>query len=347
MSDPMSDDGELRPEPHRELVRRYRRLLRWYPRGHRRAHEEEMLGVLGQTARPGQTRPWLRDAVDIAWGGVRIRTRWMIRTVAGDHGWRDAFAVMSILLPLLMCTKVIQLAVNWTSWQDMDGPAAPPGLFDWSTWSHAHDDWPNWVVWPVVFALAVAGARRLAVVAAIGTTAAYVTLLVRHVLDGALVTPVVIIWWPLLGLLATVALALSPPRRGLTILGPWRLLAAGAATAVIGYAHARAVATGWSSYPGLIVPVVVAASALYATRTPVGRRAVIVLLVPYAWFKMTENAIDPVLSGHPPSVGVLAFLPATAILTFVAFAAAVYAFERTLHLVRIGRAAEDADGATR
>ena len=39
------------------LERRYRRLLRCYPPGHRQVHQEEMLGVLLATARPGQRAP--------------------------------------------------------------------------------------------------------------------------------------------------------------------------------------------------------------------------------------------------------------------------------------------------
>jgi hypothetical protein len=39
------------------LERRYRRLLRCYPPGHREVHREEMLGVLLATARPGQRAP--------------------------------------------------------------------------------------------------------------------------------------------------------------------------------------------------------------------------------------------------------------------------------------------------
>jgi hypothetical protein len=43
------------------LERRYRRLLRCYPPGHREVHREEMLGVLLATARPGQRAPGARQ----------------------------------------------------------------------------------------------------------------------------------------------------------------------------------------------------------------------------------------------------------------------------------------------
>jgi len=58
-----------------ELEHRYRRLLAWYPAGHRRDHEEEMLGVLLAAARGGQRRPALADAVNLIWGALRIRVR--------------------------------------------------------------------------------------------------------------------------------------------------------------------------------------------------------------------------------------------------------------------------------
>jgi hypothetical protein len=47
------------------LERRYRRLLRSYPPGHRQVHREEMLGVLLATARPGQRAPGAGQTVNL------------------------------------------------------------------------------------------------------------------------------------------------------------------------------------------------------------------------------------------------------------------------------------------
>jgi hypothetical protein len=55
------------------LERRYRRLLRCYPPGHRQVHREEMLGVLLATARPGQRTPGAGQTVNLVACGLAIR----------------------------------------------------------------------------------------------------------------------------------------------------------------------------------------------------------------------------------------------------------------------------------
>ena len=51
-------DGFLTPgAPHAELERRYRRLLRLYPRDFRARRTDEMIGVLMASAAAGQNRP--------------------------------------------------------------------------------------------------------------------------------------------------------------------------------------------------------------------------------------------------------------------------------------------------
>src|SRR6185369_14825689 len=59
--------------PDEELERRYRNLLRAYPRGYREHRGEEMLATLMETARPGQTRPDRRYVAEILRGGLRER----------------------------------------------------------------------------------------------------------------------------------------------------------------------------------------------------------------------------------------------------------------------------------
>ncbi len=80
------------------LERRYRRLLRCYPPGHRQVHREEMLGVLLATARPGQRAPGARQTVNLVACGLAIRAR---RALAGEP-WQDALAVVSLITPVLM-----------------------------------------------------------------------------------------------------------------------------------------------------------------------------------------------------------------------------------------------------
>jgi hypothetical protein len=63
----MTDSGELE--------RRYRRLLRCYPRAFRRLHEEEILAVLIDGARDGQRHPAGLEAVDLIKSAVWMRVR--------------------------------------------------------------------------------------------------------------------------------------------------------------------------------------------------------------------------------------------------------------------------------
>ncbi len=53
----------------------YRRLLSAYPPEFRAEHGEELLGVLLSAAPDSQTRPGFRDAVDLLWNGMVLRTR--------------------------------------------------------------------------------------------------------------------------------------------------------------------------------------------------------------------------------------------------------------------------------
>jgi len=71
------------PVPVTALERRYRRLLRWYPPSHRAAHQEEMLGVLLDAARPGQRRPSVAQTVNLVACGLAIRAR---RALTGWKG---------------------------------------------------------------------------------------------------------------------------------------------------------------------------------------------------------------------------------------------------------------------
>ena len=91
------------------LERRYRRLLAWYPAEHRNAHGEEMIGVLLASARDGQRRPRLSDALDLALGGMRIRIR-AISAGKFDPSFTDALAVYSIAAPVMWMIILLALA---------------------------------------------------------------------------------------------------------------------------------------------------------------------------------------------------------------------------------------------
>jgi hypothetical protein len=79
----------------------YRRLLAVYPAAHRRAYEEEMVGVLMEGAEPGQRRPALSEAVDLLRAGILAR---LGRGAQGlrTSAWRDAAAVAALLGAVLL-----------------------------------------------------------------------------------------------------------------------------------------------------------------------------------------------------------------------------------------------------
>ncbi|MFC7758403.1 hypothetical protein ACFQY4_10730 [Catellatospora bangladeshensis] len=63
------------------LERRYRLLLRCYPRSYRDVREDELLATLLDLAPPGRTRPTVGDVADLVEGG--LRTRLGLATVDG------------------------------------------------------------------------------------------------------------------------------------------------------------------------------------------------------------------------------------------------------------------------
>jgi hypothetical protein len=62
-----------------ELERRYRRLLKCFPAGYRREHEQEILSVLVAGAKEGQRRPGLADSADLVISAVFMRWRELTR----------------------------------------------------------------------------------------------------------------------------------------------------------------------------------------------------------------------------------------------------------------------------
>jgi hypothetical protein len=92
----MPAGGTAQDRERAALERRYLRLLRCYPPGHRDVHREEMLGVLLAAARPGQRMPGLGQAVNLAACGLAIRARRVLSWLAGL--WQDALAVVLLRL---------------------------------------------------------------------------------------------------------------------------------------------------------------------------------------------------------------------------------------------------------
>ena len=214
------------------LERGYRRLLFFYPARYRRVHEEEMLAVLVTAAPEGKRRPGIAEAADLIWGALRVRCQ--PSRNSGEPAWRDALAVMSVILPVIM---LVVFAVQETR----ISPSAP-------LWVLKEVAAPSALV-----ALVLLRLRRLATLAAV---AMFLWVAFRSG-DGTL-------FWAMWNAhllvplsLEIVALAASPgPRRGLQIL-TWKH----GALVVIA---ALAVSTAW--YPvGLIVIAVIGAAMALAS----------------------------------------------------------------------------------
>ena len=132
--------------PQARLERGYRRLLAFYPAAHRRVHEEEMLAVLMTQAPVGKQRPGIAEAADLLLGALRVRCQ--PPTGAAEPGWRDALAVLSIILPvLILVTSAVREARLLVSF-----PA--PGAFAYG--------FPRWLIPGLVPPLALAAAALLA-----------------------------------------------------------------------------------------------------------------------------------------------------------------------------------------
>jgi hypothetical protein len=210
------------------LERRYRRLLRCYPPGHREVHREEMLGVLLATARPGQRAPGARQTVNLVACGLAIRARRALSSLA-DETWQDALAVVSLIAPVLMLiVAVLDFAVE-----------ARQVVVEHHAYPAVGPFWPPWLVpflggpatvmigWLAVVLLGLTGRRRpAAAIASIALALALFSPLATVIQNGAwsggfpmfLITagqgPVFI------ASLAACSLAFSAgPRRGLAIAG--------------------------------------------------------------------------------------------------------------------------------
>jgi hypothetical protein len=142
------------------LENRYRRLLRWYPADHRRAHEEEMLGVLLADAGPEQTRPSVHDALDLVWGGIGIRLRRTPLALA-RAGWRDATALLSVIAPLALLADTLRYVVE----AGFRIPLAREIAAQGESWVFLFHPAPFRFLWGVAAVLALCGVRSVTLVA--------------------------------------------------------------------------------------------------------------------------------------------------------------------------------------
>ncbi|MET8908726.1 hypothetical protein [Micromonospora sp. NPDC004551] len=347
-----------------ELERRYRRLLAVHPWEHRRVYEEEMVAVLLAGARPGQTRPGLRDTVDLVGAGLRARLRVGARGFT-EPAWADAAAVTGVLVALVLCVAagrhlLDQLLVD-PSLPPFRPPAADPV------------DWLRVAGWAAVAVTALAGLPRVAAGLAWAGVAGWAVLVGPGVADqpGYVVDTLP---QAALAVVAAAALTLpAPPRRALAVLRPRRV-----ATLVAGPVAALALlelnrvtsplfdatdtSTTYQSFYGLearselviwlyvaglgaaALAVVVAVATLAA---PV-RRRIAVLLAPVVALALVIDttlagwAVSTVHMGHaiplvPAQWLILVLVPPV---TFLAGVLLVRRREETLRMVALGRAAD-------
>lgn len=79
-----------------ELERRYRRLLRCFPAGYRREHEQEILSVLMDGAADGQRRPGLGDSADLVVSAMLIW--WRVATRQPRWRWERRHPLLIVRL---------------------------------------------------------------------------------------------------------------------------------------------------------------------------------------------------------------------------------------------------------
>jgi hypothetical protein len=226
------------------LEGRYLRLLALYPAGHRRAHQQEMLGVLMTGARAGQRRPGLAESADLLLGALRIRLRLAPGQLAGAL-WRDALAVVSTVLPLIILVYFGVLALTLVGEH-----GALAGLL-------ARNDAERLAMWTVLAACVLLRLRRTAALVATGmliwaaSPATYTPGWMYLSLNSMLI-------FVTLGLEVAALLASPGARRGLQIL-TWKGYAAALAVPA---AVASSIVWVWLAHPAAAAAIATSVIAL-------------------------------------------------------------------------------------
>lgn len=197
------------------LEARYRRLLRWYPAEHRAVYQEEMLGVLMDSAGPGRTRPGPAETVDLLAGALAYRVRRFGRDLRGES-WRSAAAMVAVLAPAVLLVGRVGNTL---------GPVAV-GLVDiGDTPPIGPSVWGPPLTWALVLGAALAGRRHLA--AALGWCGVLVELGHSALLYdrfGVLASPP--LWTVMVALAGALALTFGDdPRQIRRLLGGRRVVA--------------------------------------------------------------------------------------------------------------------------
>jgi hypothetical protein len=218
-------DGLLTPgAAPAELERRYRRLLRLYPREFRARRTDEMIGVLMASAAVGQNRPARGDVSDIVRGSLRERLR------GPRGGWPFALSAFALVAPLfLVLTDILQVAFPYSESQAtaqsrisvLHAHRVPVASIRPSALVPQHVGGPQWLGQPaflvlvaghlIVAAAVLAGLRRTALAAlVIAALADYTQWTAFHVFQPGAGT-IMFLTIPVF-LLEAIALAAADPR---------------------------------------------------------------------------------------------------------------------------------------
>jgi hypothetical protein len=321
---------ERRPERRRSrMERRYRRLLALYPKGHRREHAEEMVGVLlaadgDAPVRAPNPAAWARrlgqhtaDIADLIGGALRIRgrmvlnrirrTRWLSATVR-DRRWSDALAVVSVIAPLLLLVaaltefRVPQAVASSITGHPHWGVSATLGLADLPMAAGA----------PWVILLVFLGLRRMAALGALATAIGQIAAGAVPAFAGY--ADPAVAFTVLLSCTAALALLFSPgPDRGLALLTRGGTALVGAGALILGGFSVGGdvwfgpmddgAAPRFDDFGGkvaglpadLLIAAVLITAAAACLRAPVSRRVLALLaipVIPYAFLWQEKLAAD-------------------------------------------------------
>ena len=268
-----------------DLEGRYRRLLRMYPPEHRRKHQDEMLGVLMTGAHAGQRRPGPVDTANLTWGALLIRLR-PARPGTAWPLWRDALAVVSVLLPLAFLAKEI-VSVTTALTPQPETHAAFVALLQEMLVSAG--------AWLLLTALVLLRLRRVAILATAG-------LLIWFLVATAGAPywvgmyPGVMLTVAVLGLELAALLASAGPRQGMALM-TWRYYA----LAVLVPAAVACISNWvWLPHPLLanasLVTLVAITLAGMAVATPLSRRVALAASIP-AYYLVVGYLVPPSFSG--------------------------------------------------
>ena len=289
------------------LADRYRRLLALYPEEHRGKHQDEMLGVLMTGARAGQQRPGLTETADLVWGALLIRLR-PARPGTAWPRWRDALAVVSVLLPLAYLASVTASVIT----------AMTPHTESHAAWTALLQSvLVSGGAWILLTALVLLRLRRTAALITAGLLIWFL-IITAGAPDWTGIGPDAMLITAVLGLELAALLASAGPRAGMMLM-TWRYYAL---AVLVPAALACVTSWLWVPHPLLadatMVAVVTITLAAMTVATPLSRRAALALSIP-AYYLVAGQLVLPSVSGPGNQSGWLGPLRVT--VTVLPFAA--------------------------